>query len=153
MKNINFADLFKPNRYNINPDDLKINDVIITNGLGLVELVEKYPEGTQSMLSEMHGKPLFKMKKLFGKTDNQWILYSSAFTDKLEYVKMATDEDIINEMVTISCDYDLGNGLSLVLSNYSKEGGFSIHKKDDNSVYLTQEDAVNLRNALNRFLG
>jgi hypothetical protein len=153
MKNINFADLFKPNRYNINPDDLNINDVIITNGLGLMELVEKC-EAVQdeNLISSLHGQPLFKMKKLFGKDDTLWILYSSSFTDKMEYVKMATDDDIIKEIVERTCEYDIGTGASLTLTNYSKEGGFAIYKKDEGSVNLSTKEAHNLREILNRFL-
>ena len=147
MKNINLKEIFKPNPYNVDMNALKIGDIVIVGILGIMVLTEKCEDPEPS---PFHGTKLFKMKKLFGANDHQWILYSNSFTDKTEYIKMATDQDIIDQMVDLTCRYNLSEKTRFAI-NKDKDGGINL-AQDDHFIWLDDTEARKLKNLLNRFL-
>lgn len=148
----NLKDLFKPNPYNVDPNFLKVGDIIWANHQ-LMVLTEKITEEVKpSLLYRIHGQPLFKMKVLISNLEREFTLYDSAFTDSLNYVKFATDEEIATKLAEVSAHFELSENISFWLPNYDGGGIRLSSKESEGVVSLDLEEAKALRDKLNEIL-
>jgi uncharacterized membrane protein len=101
--------------------NLKVGDIIYHPSLGCMALIEQLsPKDASNLSVRLHGNALFKMTQLISKEQNIWNLYEKSGSK----IRMATEEDILNELQDTMCSIDLNESVTLSIAR-----GF-------NSVYI-----------------
>lgn len=83
---------------------LKVGDIINHKNLGLMLLTEKL-DGTNTLFKR-HENKIFRMIRLFGDNENSWLLYDKT-VEAGKIVRLATDDDIIEELTYRLCNFEI----------------------------------------------